>query len=93
MRDRISNVATFEKVRENNSTGEKNYGKKYRKIKYGKIVRKKSTGEKSTGKKYRKKKCGKKVRGKSQVTSGDVTSGCSPLLLLKYDFVRPHILL
>jgi hypothetical protein len=27
------------------------------------------------------------------VTSGDVTSGCSPLLSHKYDFVRTHILL
>jgi hypothetical protein len=27
------------------------------------------------------------------VTSGHVTSGCSPLLPLKYDFVRAHILL
>ena len=52
----ISNVATFEKVREQNSTGETNTGKKYgkrvRKKEYGKIVREKnSTGEYSTGKK------------------------------------------
>ena len=75
----ISNVATFEKVRENNteknsmgekSTGGKNAGKKQvreksmRKKIYGEIVRKKSTGKKVWGKKYVKKSTGEKVRRK-----------------------------
>ena len=75
----ISNVATFEKVRENNteknSMGEKSTGgkkcgkktskgKKYAKKKLRGNSRKKKYGEKSMGEKIREKKYGEKVRSK-----------------------------
>jgi hypothetical protein len=82
----ISNVANFEKVREN-STGKKVRGKKYGGIstgkKYWRIVQKKvreakSTGNKKYGKKVRTKKYGKKsnagqglFRSRDFVTSGE----------------------
>jgi hypothetical protein len=70
--------------------GKKKEGKREREKKTGKKVREKKSRGGGTGKKY----------GESHVTSGDVTSnhvthvasGHFRLLLLKYDFVRTHIL-
>jgi hypothetical protein len=65
LKRRISNVATFEKVREN-GTGKKSTGKKIREKKYGKNIKEygeKMYGGKNTGKKVLK-KYGKIIREK-----------------------------
>ena len=68
----ISNVATFEKVRED-SAGKK-YGKKYERIVQEKNAGKKYS-KKGTGKKVRKKSTKKKVRGKSTKTKRKAGQG------------------